>query len=45
MAIRTRIEDVYRYKLALLYHETGRVEEAVSLAKTLLTEKVKTSSR
>lgn len=30
-----------RYKLALLYHETGRVEEAVSLAKTLLTEKVK----
>lgn len=30
-----------RYKLALLYHETGRVEEAVALAKTLLTEEVK----
>ena len=30
-----------RYKLALLYHETGRGAEAVALAKTLLTEEVK----
>lgn len=33
-----------RYKLALLYNETGRIKEAVNLAKMLLNEEVKNYS-